>query len=541
MEGDVVRFGALDRAGRARSRPLVVDRLAPRRAGRRRRAPLEVDEERERQGVLHGIHDVRPVPQLRWTPTETGEPRGDGRGSLDRRGLLDDRRVGRRDLPGDRASRTRPADRRPGGQGDPGPPRVPRERRAHVPDARPGVGHALGRRGRADRARDPDRLRPGRRALHPRRAVDRAPPARPRAPPLDPEDTARPRQHAARRRARRDDDARVGLARRPRARAPGCGAARSSTTGCPARSAARRGRSRAHYLSGRAVDRGSDPAGPADRPLAHDPRTAREQPEGRRHPDPARDARRALGRLGQRQVDAPPGDPLQGGPTAPRARPRHAGAPRVHRGDRPDRPGPAHRPVADRPDPRKQPGDVHGPHDPDARAVRRPPGGEGARVRPGPVQLQRRERPMRGVRGRRGDPLRDALPARRLRRLRGVRGKAVQRRDPRGEVQGQDDRRRPRDDRRRGARVLPNHRRIESRLQLLIDVGLGYIQLGQSATTLSGGEAQRIKIAFELAKTPTGRTLYLLDEPTTGLHFAGRRAAARGPAIGCAREGTPSS
>ncbi len=64
-----------------------------------------------------------------------------------------------------------------------------------------------------------------------------------------------------------------------------------------------------------------------------------------------------------------------------------------------------------------------------------------------------------------------------------------------------------------------NHRRIESRLQLLTDVGLGYLQLGQSATTLSGGEAQRIKIAFELAKTPTGRTLYLLDEPTTGLHF----------------------
>jgi excinuclease ABC subunit A len=65
-----------------------------------------------------------------------------------------------------------------------------------------------------------------------------------------------------------------------------------------------------------------------------------------------------------------------------------------------------------------------------------------------------------------------------------------------------------------------NHRRIATRLQLLSDVGLGYIQLGQSATTLSGGEAQRIKIAFELSKTQTGRTLYLLDEPTTGLHFA---------------------
>jgi len=65
-----------------------------------------------------------------------------------------------------------------------------------------------------------------------------------------------------------------------------------------------------------------------------------------------------------------------------------------------------------------------------------------------------------------------------------------------------------------------HHRRIENRLQLLQDVGLGYVKLGQSATTLSGGEAQRIKIAFELARTPTGKTLYLLDEPTTGLHFA---------------------
>ena len=63
------------------------------------------------------------------------------------------------------------------------------------------------------------------------------------------------------------------------------------------------------------------------------------------------------------------------------------------------------------------------------------------------------------------------------------------------------------------------HPRIRSRLQLLSDVGLGYVELGQSATTLSGGEAQRIKIAFELSKVPTGRTLYLLDEPTTGLHF----------------------
>ena len=65
-----------------------------------------------------------------------------------------------------------------------------------------------------------------------------------------------------------------------------------------------------------------------------------------------------------------------------------------------------------------------------------------------------------------------------------------------------------------------HHAPIRDRLQTLNDVGLEYVKLGQSATTLSGGEAQRVKLSRELGRRSTGRTVYILDEPTTGLHFA---------------------
>src|SRR5262249_20213150 len=70
-----------------------------------------------------------------------------------------------------------------------------------------------------------------------------------------------------------------------------------------------------------------------------------------------------------------------------------------------------------------------------------------------------------------------------------------------------------------GNGFLQNIPAVRRKLETLASVGLGYIRLGQQATTLSGGEAQRVKLATELAKVGTGRTLYLLDEPTTGLHF----------------------
>ena len=71
-----------------------------------------------------------------------------------------------------------------------------------------------------------------------------------------------------------------------------------------------------------------------------------------------------------------------------------------------------------------------------------------------------------------------------------------------------------------GVEFFSNHPKIRRKLETLYEVGLGYIKIGQPATTLSGGEAQRVKLATELSKRSTGKTIYILDEPTTGLHTA---------------------
>ena len=71
-----------------------------------------------------------------------------------------------------------------------------------------------------------------------------------------------------------------------------------------------------------------------------------------------------------------------------------------------------------------------------------------------------------------------------------------------------------------GVKFFENMPKIQRKLQTLYEVGLGYVKIGQPATTLSGGEAQRVKLATELSKRATGKTIYILDEPTTGLHTA---------------------
>ena len=223
------------------------------------------------------------------------------------------------------------------------------------------------------------------------------------------------------------------------------------------------GAARVRTVDHRSVPRGP-PADPHARasPQAHQATPAhrrgpRAQPEERHGRHPAGHVRLRHRGVRQRQVHAGPGRPApradaEGLPVAAPARPlqeaRRLGA---------DRQGHRHRPVADRAHPAVEPGHLHRRVRPRPQALRAGARSAAARLPARALLLQRAGRPMRELRGRRPDQDRDALPARRLRHLRGVQGAAVQPRDARGEVQGPLDQRRPRDEHRRGARVLPEH------------------------------------------------------------------------------------
>ena len=198
------------------------DRLEP-------AAPLPRDRLAADARADRGVHDPASVPRVQG---RTAQARGAG--GHDRRPqhprLHAPVRLACARVPARaRADRDREPDRRPDREGDPRAADLPRRRRCRLPRARSGRGDAVGRRGAAPAARDADRLAAGRRPLHPRRAVDRAPSARQREADRHARAAARPRQHRARGRARRGDDARGrasrrhgsrrGRARRPRGRA----------------------------------------------------------------------------------------------------------------------------------------------------------------------------------------------------------------------------------------------------------------------------------------------------------------------------------
>ncbi len=205
----------------------------------------------------------------------------------------------------------RGADRRADRQGDPRAAELPRQRRRRLPRARPRLGDALGRRGAAAPARDPDRLAARRRPLHPRRAVDRAAPARQRPADRHARAAARPRQHGARRRARRADDAQRRLARRHGARARASTAATSSPRARRRRSSGTASRSPGSSSPARARSRCPTRRDGRQRRLRRARRRAA-QPEGDRRRVPDRPVHRRHRRLRLGQVDARQRDRLQG-------------------------------------------------------------------------------------------------------------------------------------------------------------------------------------------------------------------------------------
>ena len=418
-----------------------------------------------------------------------------------------------------RAERDRAGDRPADPARGRGAPPLPGVGRHRLPLARARRVHALRRRGAADPPRDADRLEPRRRHVHPRRAVDRPPPARQREADRHARAPARHRQHRDGRRARRGHDERGRPPGRPRARR---GRAR------------RRGRRRGHARAGQEGLALADGAVPGRQALD---RRARGAPQADRRAASVKNAREH----NLKGIDASfplgtftcvTGVSGSGKSTLVNEILYRSAANRLHRARQ--RPG-AHDGVEgiDQIDkiinidqspigrtPRSNPATYTGLFDvirdiysktKEARARGYKPGRFSFNVKGGRCEVCRGDGqikiemhflpdvyvPCEQCHGRRYN--RETLEVR-------FKGKSIA--DvldmPVGEALEFFD-------------AIP---KLKRRLQTLHDVGLDYIRLGQPATTLSGGEAQRVKLATELSKIATGRTLYILDEPTTGLHFA---------------------
>ena len=270
-----------------------------------------------------------------------------------------------------------------------------------------------------------------------------------------------------------------------------------------------------------AADRRAEAAAPPGAAAAADHRRQRQQPEERQRRFPRRPVHLRDRRLRLRQVHPGQRHAVQGRGTRALPRARRAGAGAGDRGHRAFRQGHQRRPVAHRPHAALQPGHLHRPVHRHPRADGRGADGARARLRPGTVLSF-------NVAGGRCEACQgDGMVKVEMHFLPDVyvpcdvcHGARYNRETLEVLYKGKNI-----------AQVLdltveaayaffsavPT---IARKLQTLLDVGLSYVKLGQSATTLSGGEAQRVKLALELSKRDTGRTLYILDEPTTGLHFA---------------------